>query len=211
MQPTSGSAFGYPTSGAGYGGEPPLAPPPRRRNVWIIPLVISTLTLVVLVAAIIVVLDRRDKATGGAMRYVVDRCVVGTWTVTKYTEQVPIAGVGDVTFTGKGAEVRLRGNGTGTTDYRNGTTYTATISGVNYRLVVTGTVTFTFRTGAGTVTFTDVKANGKETITREDTGASETADLVGNLSPASFTCGGNSMVESTNRYRSEMARLSRKA
>jgi hypothetical protein len=82
---------------------------------------------------------------------------------------------------------------------------------VNYRLVVTGTVTFTFRTGAGTVTFTDVKANGKETITREDTGATETADLVGSLSPASFTCGGNSMVESTSRYRSEMARLSRKA
>jgi hypothetical protein len=145
------------------------------------------------------------------MQYVVERCVVGTWTVTKYTEQVPITGAGDVTFTGKGAEVRLRGDGTGVTDYKTGTTYTATINGVNHRLVVTGTVTFAFRTGSGTVTFSDVKADGKETLTRDDTGESKTADLVGDLSPASFTCGGNAMVEWTSRYRSEMSRVSRSA
>jgi hypothetical protein len=175
-------------------------------------LVISSATLVVLVAAIIVVVARRGAPAGGSGPLLVDRCVVGTWTVTHYTEQVPVAGVGDVTFVGKGAEVRLRRDGTGVTDYKeDGTTFTASIGGVNYRLVVTGTVTFTYRTGNGTVTFTDVKASGKETITREDTGATETADLVGSLTPASFTCGGNALVETTNQYRAEMTRVSRTA
>jgi hypothetical protein len=216
MHPTSGSAFGYPTSGAGYGGEPPPppAPPPRRRNIWIIPLVTSTATLVLLVAAIIVVLARRGEPAGGrtgGQAALVDQCVVGTWTVTRYIEQVPVEGVGDVTFTGRGAEVRLRADGTGVTDYRDGTAFTATISGVNYRLVVTGRTTFGYGATAGAVTFTDVKATGKETITRLDTGATETTDLAGDLSPATYTCTGDSLVETTSRYRSEMSRVSRTA
>jgi hypothetical protein len=191
--------------------------PQRPRSPLVIPLVALSATLVVLAVAIVVVVVVRaghptgqtSGPTGTGTVSLVDECVVGTWRTNHYEEDVPVTGVGNVKFTGQGAEVRLRADGTGVTDYRNGTTFTATINGVGYRLVVTGTVSFGFRTHDGTVSFTDVTAAGQETITRTDTGQQVSQDLSGSSDPASYTCSGDTLIEFTNQYRAEMSRVSR--
>jgi hypothetical protein len=225
--PTSGNAFGYPTSGAGY--RPPGHPPPGPagypavpaypdpgqpakppRSPLVVPLIALSITLVVAVVAIVVVVVVRSRSGGGpapGAKALVDRCVVGTWRTDRYQEDVPVAGVGSVRFTGQGAQVRLAADGTGVTDYGSGTTYTATINGVGYRLAVSGTVRFGYRTDNGTVSFTGVTANGTEILTRTDTGQQVTDALSGSSDPARYTCAGDQLVEFTNQYRAELHRI----
>jgi hypothetical protein len=198
-------------------GTPPApgdaAPAPKRsRSPLLIPLIALSMTLVVLVVAIVVVVVARsrdrDVAADGVL---VDRCVVGTWQVRRYIEQVPVGGVGNVAFSGQGARVRLRADGTGVSDYGDGTTFAATIGGVAYTLVVKGSVTFGFRAQDGTVSFTDVSAAGTETLTRADTGRQVIRQLTGSSDPARYTCAGDSLTEFTSQYRAEMSRVSRTA
>jgi hypothetical protein len=211
---------GYPPPGY------PPAPPPRARSPLLVPLIALSSILVVLVAAIVVVVVVRASGKSDAngangangqptgpsatkAAALVDECVVGTWRMSHYEEDVPVAGFGTVKFTGEGAEVRLKDDGTGVTDYKDGTTFNATLSGVVYKLVVTGTVSFGYRTNNGAVSFTGVTASGKETLTRTDNGQQVSQDLTGNSDPASYTCSGDSLTEFTNQYRAEMRRVSR--
>jgi hypothetical protein len=181
-----------------------------------VPLIALSSILAILVAAIVVVAvvrasGRSNPSTAGSTEAasLVDECVVGTWRMTHYQEDVPVQNVGNVRFTGDGAEVRLRADGTGVTDYKDGTTFNATVDGVTYTLVVTGTVSFGYRTSNGTFSFSDVTASGAETLTRTDTGQQVKQDLAGSSDPASYTCSGDSLTEFTNQYRAEMRLVSR--
>jgi hypothetical protein len=227
--PSGPTQPGAPISGPpGYPapGYPQQPPPPRHRSPLLVPLVALSSILVILVAAIVVVAVVRasGRSTGGSgdangqrpgtptatkAAALVDECVVGTWRMSHYEENVPVAGFGTVKFTGAGAEVRLKDDGTGVTDYKDGTTFTATLGGVVYKLVVTGTVNFRYRTSNGAVSFTGVTASGKETLTNTDTGQQVSQDLTGDSDPASYTCSGDSLTEFTNQYRAEMRRVSR--
>jgi hypothetical protein len=192
----------------------PAPASPRIRSPLLIPLIALSATLVVLVVAIVVVVVARsgDARRTGAAGAVVDSCVVGTWKVTAYHEDVPVNGVGTVRFTGAGFEVRLRADGSGVTDYHDsGTTFKAEINSIPYTLVVTGTVRFDFRADAGSVSFSHLRPTGKEKLTNDKTGQSETLDLQGSGEPASYTCAGNALIEFTGQYRAEMSRVSRKA
>ncbi len=222
---------GPPISGPPISGPPghpapgyPPAPPQRNRSPLLVPLIALSSILVVLVAAIVVVAvvraSGKTDAGGGTGQptgapsatkaaALVDECVVGTWRMSHYEEDVPVAGFGTAKFTGEGAEVRLKDDGTGVTDYKDGTTFTATLGGVVYKLVVTGTVSFGYRTNNGAVSFTGVTASGDETLTRTDTGQQVSQKLTGNSDPASYTCSGDSLTEFTNQYRAEMRRVSR--
>jgi hypothetical protein len=191
------------------------SPARRPRSPLIVPLIALSVTLVVLTVAIVVVVVRRagpgtgkqgDASGGGSL---VDNCVVGTWRTNHYEEDVPVNGVGNVKFTGQGAEVRLRADGTGVTDYKDGTTFTATINNIGYSLLVTGTVSFGYRAHDGTVSFSHVTAAGKETLTRADNGKQVVQDLSGDADPASYTCAGDALTEYTNRYRAELSRVNR--
>jgi hypothetical protein len=212
--PTSGPP-GYPPPG--YPPQTSPQPPPRDRSPLLVPLIALSSILVILVAAIVVIAVVRASGKGSAngqptatkAAALVDECVVGTWRMSHYEEDVPVAGVGTVKFTGEGAEVRLKDDGTGVTDYKDGTTFNATLGGVVYKLVVTGTVSFGYRTNNGAVSFTGVTASGKETLTRTDTGQQVSQDLTGSSDPASYTCSGGSLTEFTNQYRAEMRRVSR--
>jgi hypothetical protein len=202
---------GYPTPG--YPQRPP-----RTRSPLLVPLIALSSILVILVAAIVVVAvvraSGRNNSTGGGSTApttasLVDECVIGTWRMSHYEEDVPVKDIGNVKFTGEGAEVRLRADGTGVTDYKDGTTFDATVGGVAYKLVVTGTVSFGYRTSNGTVSFSGVTASGQETLTRTDTGQQVTQELTGSSDPASYTCSGDSLTEFTNQYRAELRRVSR--
>jgi hypothetical protein len=173
----------------------------RRRNPWLTPLVVSSATLAVLVTAIVVAVVRSHGATTATP------CPVGTWTVTRYTESVAVAGVGDVTFAGSGTEIRLRADGTGVTDYRTGTRFVAQVGEVSYELVVTGRISYAYRIVGDQMRFSDVRADGRETVTRRDTGESLDGDLVGTMDPATVRCGGTAMTQSTSRYTAELRRV----
>jgi hypothetical protein len=171
----------------------------RRRSPWLVPLVVSSTVLAALVVAIGVVLVRSHGATSA--------CPVGTWKVTRYSESVAVAGVGDVTFRGSGTEIRLRPDGTGVTDYRTGTTFVAQVGGVSYDLVVTGTISYTYRLAGDRMRFADVRAAGRETVTRRDTGESLDGKLVGTMDPAAVRCHGDAMSQSTSRYTADLVRI----
>jgi hypothetical protein len=138
----------------------------------------------------------------------VDACVVGRWKVTSHQETVGIPNVGTVTFTGgQDAVLLLKADGTGTTDYGSGTTFTGKANGRTITLIISGTVTYRFHTANGTVSFSDVqsaaegvvKLDGSE-IGREKFQASD--------DPAKYTCNSTRLTESTNLYETVMARES---
>ncbi len=219
MQPCPGCGTGtvdpagHCTRCGTFRGAPPPAPR-RTRSPLLIPLIALSATLVVLVVAIVVVVVARSGTARrtGDTGAVADSCVVGTWKVTAYQEDVPVDGVGTVRFTGAGFEVRLRSDGSGVTDYHaSGTTFRATVNTIPYTLVVTGTVRFDFHAGAGSVSFANVRPAGKEKLTNERTGQSETLDLQGSAEPARYTCEGDSLTQVATRqqYRADMTRVSR--
>jgi len=141
----------------------------------------------------------------------VDKCVVGTWKLTLYQETVQIDGVGPVTFTGngQGAQLRLAADGSGLQDFGEGMALaaTATIAGSSVRinLLVSGTLTYDYRTSGGSFTYTDVVPSGSIRVTSNN-GVDATEPLSGTSEPASYTCEGNQLVSWTSTSRSEMTR-----
>jgi len=223
--PTSGGGYG-PTSGAGYGQPPgygttygaPQAP--SRSRSFMAPLIALSGVLVVLVVAIVVVVivrasGKKDHTAGPATAGPppasassnIDQCVLGTWEVTSYAEDVAVEDVGKVHVTGKGGTVKFRTNGTGVTDYGGGTTFNATLQGHAVVLVASGTVTYNYSTSNGSLAFSDVKANGTETVSVDGVQATSQA-LEGDSDPARYTCSGDTLKEFTTLKQIEMHRVS---
>ncbi|GIF46973.1 hypothetical protein DFJ67_2301 [Asanoa ferruginea] len=110
-----------------------------------VPIVVLSALLFVLVGGIVVVLSAR---AGGRAP-----CPVGEWTVESYRDAVPVDAIGQtLTFTGgAGTILRLRGDGTGETDYGAGVTFTAAApDGRTVKIEVSGPARFRYElTAAG--------------------------------------------------------------
>jgi hypothetical protein len=202
----------YPTAGqASYPPPQPPQPPRRTRNSFAIPLIALSITLVVLVIAIVAVVVIRSGTKKSPVAdptpaaAVVDECVVGAWHVTSHTEDLALD-TGKVKFTGSGAKVTLNADGTGVTDFGQETTFTATVNGLPVKLVVTGTITYDFRTNNNTVSFSNVKADGTATVTISETGFTTSTPLTGDDSPAKYTCSNEKLTQQTELAVIEMAR-----
>lgn len=187
-----------------------------RRSPLLVPLLALSATLVVIVVAIVVVVLVKSRTPSGppvanpSASGLVDACLIGSWEETAFTEQVPVEQVGNVTFTGKGATVKLRSDGTGVYDYGSGTTYRATVNGVGVQLVVRGRITFEYRTVNGTVTFNNSKAEGSTTLTVPGVTATS-RPLQANEDPARYTCSRDTLKEVTSVRAVELTRRSRTA
>jgi hypothetical protein len=222
--PTSGGGYG-PTSGGGYGQPAPYgttygAPQsPSKSRSFVVPLVALSGVLAILVVAIVVVVivrsgGKKDHTagppTGGPAASAssnIDQCVIGTWEVTSYAEDVAVEDVGKVHVTGKGGTVKFRSNGTGVTDYGSGTTFNATLQGHAVVLVATGTITYSYGTSNGSIAYSDVKASGTETVSVDGVQATSQA-LEGDSDPARYTCTGDSLKEFTTLKQIELHRIS---
>jgi hypothetical protein len=194
----------------------PAAPPKPRRNPFVIPLIALSVTLIVLVAAIVVVaLTRSDRSSnqGGppspSASSLVDPCVVGNWRVTRHTEQVPLPLVGDVQFTssGTGARVRLAADGTGVTEFGEGTAFVAIVAGAEYKLIFKGSVNYDYRTANGRVVFSNLGPDGTATLTVDGEEQASQA-LTGTADEANYTCDGSTLREFTTKYQTELRRES---
>jgi hypothetical protein len=134
-----------------------------------------------------------------------DGCVVGSWTVESYTEDVPLAQLGTVRFTGSGARTVLRADGTGSTDYGTATVYRARVNGRLVTLTVAGTVRYRYRATGGMFTSTDPVSNARSTVS-VDGRAVTAAPLTVNPEPAGYTCAGGVLTQSTGSYRIRLRR-----
>jgi hypothetical protein len=226
--PQSGPPAQFTAAPAGYPGQypqqqyaPPRPPPtPARSRGFAVPLIALSATLVVIVVAIVVVAIvrsgiKKTSADGGGPNpdtstVVVDQCVVGTWAITSDEEDVVMDQVGTVRFSGKGGEARLKADGTGSIDYgRNGPAkFTATYKDQRVELVVTGTVTFDYRTAGGAMSFSNMKAKGNLAMTVGGL-ASTNLPLEVSDDPAKYTCTGTTLTQTTTLQTVRFTRTSR--
>ncbi|HET6212838.1 MAG TPA: hypothetical protein VFE14_08210 [Micromonosporaceae bacterium] len=183
--------------------EPQFAPPPRQRSPYAVPVIALSVTLVALVAAIVIVVLVKSARERTAK----DSCVVGGWLVARYEERVAIEGVGPVLFTGTGARLELRADGTGRTDYGAGTVFTGNASGKRITLMISGAVTFHYRAADHILAFSDVRSTATSEAAVGDEKLGRTA-LAGNADPANYTCAGGKLTEQTATYRAELTRES---
>lgn len=204
----------YPTSGAGpapgYGAPQP--PPPKQRSSFTVPLIALSVTLVVLVVSIVAVVlirDGGDDDDPGGLA--IDQCVVGTWEVTDYSEDVSVPNVGPVKFTdsGKGATIKFGPDGKGVQDFGNGTDFVGTVQGVRVNLTIEGTVKYDYSAKDGTVSYRNLVSDGKATVSAPTANISETEDFKGSSDPSKYNCSGDSMTMSTSLYSAKMRRTSK--
>jgi hypothetical protein len=173
---------------------------------------------VVLVIAIVVVVIVRSGSKGGtpvaghstSPTSLVDPCLVGTWRITKDEQDVVVTDVGNVRFTGQGAQVRLKADGTGVQDYQGSSPYVATLKGQKIELTVDGKITFGYRTLTGTVAFSDVNAQGNATM-KVDGVLATSVPLEADNDPATYTCTDGTLKETTSLRTVSMTRISRSA
>jgi hypothetical protein len=212
-QPTSGgAAFPGTTYGGAYGA--PATPPQKGRNSFMTPLLALSGVLAVVVIAIVVVVivkssddpgTTNNPATGTAL---VDQCVVGTWELTSYREDVSVPQVGPVPFSldGKGATMKFNKEGKGVQDFGDGTEFTGDVNGATVTLKITGDISFDFRTNDGVMSYSNMVSNSKAIVSAA--GSSQTEDFKGSTDPSKYTCSGDKMTMSTSLYQSELKRTS---
>lgn len=205
----------------GPGGARPAVPPgpvgpARPGRSLLIPLVVLSATVVVIVAAIVVVGVLRSgrgtpvvTATAGSAvpppAGQVDPCVVGTWRQLSMRADVAFDQVGTVTFTGAGATLLLRPDGTGELTYPAGTAYRGDVRGFGYELVLTGSMSFRYRAVDGALTRTAVAPSGTAVV-RINGAVATSQPLAADLEPARYTCSGDSLIEQTASRRAEYRR-----
>ena len=234
--PSSGPpGTGYPSSGAGYpGGYPPPVAPNRNRS-FLVPLIALASTLVVLVVAIVIVVFNRDDDPTDPVTYPsstsridptsdptrsdddpssddprIDSCVIGTWRVTSHREDVSNDELGKLSFTGgDGAELRLKADGTGESDYGSGTAYTAKASnGKSIKLEVTGVVSYSYTAVDGRISVDDVKSQATFRFYIDGEQYGDTQAFNASDSPSNYTCSGDRMTQKTLLYTIDYERAS---
>jgi hypothetical protein len=180
-----------------------------RARLFVIPLITLSITLVVLVVAIVIVVIVKGDggaATPSASAAQIDQCLVGDWRVTDHREDVSISGVGPVTFTGKGADVHYGADGSGVTDFGHRTRFEGTVGSQKIRLDVTGTLRYHFTALNGTVSFAGMTSRATAQTYIDDVLNGSAAPFNGGTDPATYTCKGDTLVESTAVYRTELSR-----
>jgi hypothetical protein len=98
---------------------------------------------------------------------VVDKCLVGEWTITLWRLPYVQKPGGDV-VTSNGGTVRFRADGTGEWDFGSGVRLVGTGPTRTIAIRYTGRITFSFRTVGQTFTFGDVQADVRQETTDSD-------------------------------------------
>ena len=218
-QQTSAPPTAYPptTYGGAYGA--PTAPR-KTRSSFTTPLIALSATLVVLVIAIVIVVvvkNSGSKGGGNNPSALVDDCVVGTWEMSAYSEDVPVAQVGAVKFTlnGKGATIKFTKDGKGTQDFGTGTVFSGDVAAagqtVRVNLTLAGKVTYDVRTNDNTMSFSNPTSDVKATVSAPSLGVNESQNYEPSTDPSKYSCSDDTMSMTTSAYKSDLKRVSRDA
>lgn len=215
-QPVSPAAYPGTTYGGAYGLPP--TPPQKRRNSFVTPVLALSGVLVVIVVAIVIVVvvkNNGSNGTGGggpsaAANSKIDSCVVGSWRMTSYSENVPIDQVGNVPFTlsGQGAKLTFDSNGKSVEDFGKGTVFTGNVTQagatIPVTLTVSGTVSADVGTSGGAMSYANLTSTAKAVVSAA--GQKQTKPFNGSTDPSNYTCSGNTMTLSTSTYKEELKR-----
>jgi hypothetical protein len=206
-EPVSPAAAYHPVS-------PAAAPPveesarPSRGPVHTPLFLLTVMVAVLVIGSVSVVLirtsDRGDAPEAGAAgsapatvvpaaasaspAAVVDRCVVGDWAVTSLTGRAEHFDLS----TDAGGIFQLRAEGTGTWDFGSGITLTGTYEGVQSEDLISGRVTFGYRTVGQSFTFQNVENDVREVLSQGEK-APVNIKTGFNLQVAEYTCGGDDL------------------
>ncbi|HYN94822.1 MAG TPA: hypothetical protein VES42_13315, partial [Pilimelia sp.] len=124
-----------------------------------------------------------------------------------HREDVPVAGVGTVTFTGgAGASTVYAADGTGTTSYPPGTAFEGRTGGRTVRLVVAGVVTYGFAARDGTLSFRAVRSRASATVFVDGRRSGSPTPFVAGDDPATYACTGGTLVQRTALYETTLTR-----
>jgi hypothetical protein len=206
-------------SGDQRGHLAPISPPPVRVRAFVLPIVALLVALIAVFVAIVIVVaahhaqfsgsfvDPTTPAPSESSVADVDGCLVGRWRVTSQREDVAVPNVGRVAFTGSGAQTELRPDGTGRTDFGDGTLFKGTLNGRTIRLEVRGELTFRFTARDGTISVrnTTSRASAQIFVDGLPYGGSEAFEVTED--PASYECLGNIMIERTGVSETRFTRL----
>jgi len=222
-QQVSAQPFPQPVSpGTTYGGAygaPPTPPGQKRLNSYVTPVLALSGTLVVVIIAIVIVVVVKNGggSSGGttgngtaAAGSKIDSCVVGTWLMTSYNEDVPMDKVGTVPFTlsGQGAKLTLGKDGKSVEDFGSGTVFTGNVTQVGtkipVKLTVSGQLTADIGTNNGAMSFSHLQSKAKAVVTAA--GQTQTQPFAGSTDPSNYTCAGDKLTMSTSTYREEFKR-----
>lgn len=198
---------------------PPAPPRPGGgRSPFLIPLIALCVALVIVAVGIVVVVVVKSNSNPQAQTSsgptaapgqstAIDPCLVGTWTVSKASQQFPISGVGNVQITLKSGTqtVAIGADGTVEDDYGTDSRYEGSGGGHTYTLDVAGKAHYTVRTANSTITFIAPSANG--TIAASVDGVSVTSiPLSVTSDPVHYTCSGGTATEHTDTYDATLTR-----
>jgi hypothetical protein len=176
---------------------------PRARP-FVIPLIVFSVTLVAVVAAIVVVVVSRSGPDTPAEPS--DSCLVGVWRVTSHKEEVTLDSFGKVTFQGAGARVQLNADGTGVTDYGTKTHFEGLAEGQKIALDVAGKLTFGYAAADGRVSFSAMTSDATSTVYFNGEQYGSSTPFEGSTEPATYTCNATTLVQQTTISRTELAR-----
>jgi hypothetical protein len=223
-QPTSyppAPATGYQAPGYPQSGVPVSAPaglpsgPDKQRNPYLVPIIAVCSVLALLAISIVVVVVLRSGggknnptpppvADSSAANSDLDQCLVGKWLVTDYTTSISVGSAGDVFFIAEDLNETLDIKADGSVTDNYGTTSQPTIligssDSHNYKISVSGTITYKMQSAHGTLTFSNAVANGKIAVEVDGVSAG-TEDLSASNDPTPYTCSGNTFRQTTKDF-----------
>lgn len=143
-----------------------------------------------------------SPSTGGSAA--ADACVIGTWVETQSNYTMNVDGVA-VNMTVSGAIQRFRADGTGELDMTAGILATGTSGGKKYERATTGKITFKYHPQDTKIYYTDAVGTGSSTLTVDGV-AGQPVPVTGSIDPDTYTCTGDTFVQSGPNYRIQLAR-----
>lgn len=211
-------AYGQP----GYGPQQPYAQPPRRSNTGlVVGIVVGVLILLIGGgAAVALVLNNGEdepdpppaaasstpspsgaaSSAGGA-----DPCVIGVWVEKRSAYDFTFEGV-TVAMTASGATQRFRADGTGELDMTATIVATGTAGGKKYERTTNGKITFKYYPQGDRIYYTDVVGTGSSTVKVDGVAKGAPVAVSGSLDPDTYTCNGDTFVQSGTGYRIELTK-----
>jgi hypothetical protein len=187
----------------------------RRSNTGLIIAIVVGILVLLLgggTAVAVVAYNNRDDPTtrGGPTEPTTstpasaDQCVVGVWKETQSNYVTQVEGVA-VNMTASGSIQRFNADGTGELDMTPGIVATGTAGGKKYERTTTGKIAFKYHPQDDKIHYTDVSSTGSST-TKVDGVARAAVAVSGSIDPDTYTCSGNTFVQSGDTYRIQLER-----
>jgi hypothetical protein len=197
----------------------PQPQPPRSNTGLVIGVVLGVLILLVgggtAVALVVANGDDEPKrpittgstptAAPSASSGAGDPCVVGVWVENKSNYVFTFEGVA-VNMSTSGATQRFRADGTGELDMTAGIVATGTAGGKTYERTTNGKITFKYHPQGNRIYYTDVAGSGSSTVKVDGVAKGSPIPVSGSIDPDTYTCSGNTFVQSGDTYRIELVK-----